>query len=246
VNRQKLKAATALVRAGDLVATAWVAGARVLVTCRHAVERIGEDGEVEVLLGDERRPLRGRVERVDEAADLATVRTETDLGVEPLLLGGPVEEGDRWWGYGFPAALREEGLFLDGEIVDPLHRMTGGSIAMSLVSRELAAGLATPAGGLSGSAVLVDGRVVGTLREIRSDPDHPGRPAYGLVIASTASDLARLLGRTLPDAAPASEVPPVSRLGGSAPSSPRRRSTPGTPSRAISAMRSGRCVPRSR
>jgi tetratricopeptide (TPR) repeat protein len=78
--------------------------------------------------------------------------------------------------------------------------------------------MASPLHGFSGSPVLVEGKVVGHIKRVLSDPDYPGRPALGIVYAVPSRAVLGLLG-----AAPAVErvePPEVTSIAGQIPPLP--------------------------
>jgi hypothetical protein len=114
--------------------------------------------------------------------------------VQPLPLAGGVTRKAVWDGYGFARVGKGHGLPLTGEVLDPDGRDTRNSPAIIVYSNQVAAGMASPLHGFSGSPIVVNDAVVGHLKRFVSDPDDELRPAFGLVYACPSSAVLKLLG----------------------------------------------------
>ncbi|MGC9969560.1 MAG: TIR domain-containing protein [Bryobacteraceae bacterium] len=185
--------------------TAYLVAIDRMATCEHVVQSVAEGEEVIVHFGADSR--NATVLKKEAVGDSALLKLDLPLaGATPLPLAGRCARKAVWDGFGFVGLARTEGLPLEGEVLDPEHQDDLGHPALVLFSPEVAAGMAAPLHGFSGSPVLVEGVVVGHIKRVLSDPDNPGRPALGIVYCTPSRVVLELLG-----AAPAIEQvePPV-------------------------------------
>jgi len=199
-NRHPFKQAVALIQAQGKQGTGYLVAADRVATCAHVVDRVAGGGEVQ--LEFDGTAATGNVSQVDTTADVAILLLSHRIEAKPLQLAGRCKYRAAWEGYGFPGIANRAGIPIAGVIMDPSGFDDRKVPALVLHSPEVAAGMASPVGGFSGSPVVVDGFVVGHLKRIICDPSYPDRPAFGLLWATPAAAVATLLG----DAAAVREV----------------------------------------
>jgi hypothetical protein len=187
---ERLKKACVQIKSSKGQGTGYVVAADRVATCKHVV---GDDQDVTVFLdGTESTAT---VVACDTDADSAILHLASPVtSVRPLTLAGRVSHKAVWDGYGFPRVGKGQGIPLTGEVLDPDGRDTRNAPALILYSNQIAAGMATPLHGFSGSPVVVNDAVVGHLKRFVSDPDDDMRPAFGLVYACPSSAVLKLLG----------------------------------------------------
>ncbi len=179
--------------------TAYLVAIDLVATCEHVVRKVQDGEAVTVSFATEQR--NATVVKRDAANDCAVLQLDRPpAGAVPLPLAGRCTRKAVWDGFGFVGLAKREGLPLTGEVLDPEHSDDLGQPALILSSPEVAAGMAAPLHGFSGSPVLVEGRVVGHIKRVVSDPDNPIRPAFGVIYAVPSRAVLALLG-----AAPAVE-----------------------------------------
>lgn len=129
-------------------------------------------------------------------SDHALIRLDTAVAdLEPLPLCADCDDFPAFIGFGYPGVAQGAGLVIHGTILDAHAVEPKNRAALQLESPAVAAGMATPIHGFSGTGVVVDGAVVGHLWQIISDRDNPGRPAFGLIYAAPADGLIAMLDR---------------------------------------------------
>jgi len=101
-----------------------------------------------------------------------------------------------WVAFGFPDA-NPAGMMVDGDVVD-LEATYQGVHVLQLFSRQAGAGDGMPVPGLSGSACVVDGQVIGLLRSSLMDM---GRNVGGTLYACPIKTVIAAVKDRLPDAA---------------------------------------------
>lgn len=215
----RLKAACALVDAGERRGSSFLVHPKYLVTCAHVVSHLGAGGAVSVRFSEEaERPA--RVARIDAAEDCALLELEQPVtDIAPLSMDadasavaaatatatGQAEGQSDWECYGFPAATHASGLLLRGRIHDSAGQDLRGRRSLVLSSANITAGARLQ--GFSGSAVVLGGRVIGLLRQVI--PDDESGAQFGLVYACPVAVLRRLCGALVSDAkAPKRPIPP--------------------------------------
>jgi CheY-like chemotaxis protein len=195
-----LKAACGLIVAGGTKGTGYLIDRERVATCAHVVPGAAESETISV---DFHGVLRdANVLKLDRANDCAILRLHQSLsGVAPLRLNARCRWKAPWDGYGYPAVAKGAGIPLEGAIRDPAAQDDLGSPVLNLASPEVAAGMAAPIHGFSGSPVVVEGAVVGHLKRIIPDPgvDPTGsgrnpRPAFGYVYATPSNAVLMLMG----------------------------------------------------
>jgi CheY-like chemotaxis protein len=195
-----LKAACGLIAAGTAKGTGYLIDSERVATCAHVVQGAGEGGTISVDFHGEVRDA--SVLKVDRANDCAILQLHQPLsGVTPLRLNARCRWKAPWDGYGYPAVAKGAGIPLEGAVRDPAARDDLGAPVLILASPEVAAGMAAPIHGFSGSPVVVEGAVVGHLKRIIPDPgmDPTGsgrnpRPAFGYVYATPSNAVLTLMG----------------------------------------------------
>lgn len=191
----------ALIRAGPATGTGYLVAPDRVATCWHVVSPAGPSGTV--ALEFESGSVSATVIARDEEHDAAVLAlAEPVMAVPVLPLGGAVGWKNAWDAFGYPGVGGGAGVPLEGVVTRPDGRDDARRPAIVLRCEEIAAGLAAPAGGFSGSPVVVNGAVIGHLKRIIADKDFRGRPCFGLVWATPASAVAALLGQRLAPAQP--------------------------------------------
>ena len=185
-----LQAACGLISEGG-AGTGYLVGPRTVITCHHVAKKDQVTVEFDELV------RQARVIARDTTCDAAVLELTEPVGdIKPLVIGGRVLIKAPWDSWGYPTIAKGAALPMDGVIKSPLQKDDQKAPVMVLSSPELAAGMAAPASGFSGSPVLVDGRVIGHLKRVVKDPSDPAaaRPAFGLVYATLARDVLVLQG----------------------------------------------------
>jgi len=212
------KAACGLIKAGGQKGTGYLVAPDRVATCWHVVKEIPEGDRCTISFDGP--PLEATVLRTDKPADAAILTLTAPLsGVTPLPLAGSCKWKAAWDGYGYPGVAGEAGVPIEGIVTDPDGLDDRKLPAIVLRSPEVAAGMATPVHGFSGSPVLVDGAVIGHLKRVIQDPGQPGRPAFGLLWATPSREVLKLLGveparpviDSRPPPAPAETLAPVGK-----------------------------------
>lgn len=208
---QRLKAACALLEAGEARGTGFLVAPLYLLTCHHVVRAVvGERVVARFPHGQQE----AYIELCDEVNDCALLRLTQAVApgeAQPLPLAtAPAAKGGPWDGYGFPAVTGQAGLLLDGQIQDPSGLDPELRPAVVLRSTNITAGAWLH--GFSGSPVVVDGAVVGQMRQIIADAT--GGAQLAVLYACPAAILAGLLRQRVE---PALAVPRVLARGQSAP-----------------------------
>lgn len=186
-----VKDACALLDAQGARGTGFLVSPERLLTCHHVVKHV-DDGPIVAVFAHGR--YEARVELIDAEHDCALLRLTAPVparDARPLTLAtAPAARGAAWEGYGFPAATGRAGLLIEGDLQDPLGQDPALRPALVLRSANITAG--SWLNGFSGSPVLIDGQVVGQMRQII--PDGSGGAQLAVVYACPASflnDLAR-------------------------------------------------------
>jgi tetratricopeptide (TPR) repeat protein len=185
-----IKAACGLITTGTSQGTGYFVSQDRVITCAHVV---GNEPSATITLNDVQ--YQAAVSNVDTVSDCALLTLpQPPESVIFLRLGGASRGKAPWDGYGFPGVGRGAGLPLEGVVMDPTGRDDQKVAALILASPQVAAGMAAPLHGFSGSPVLVEGAVIGHIKRFVQDPDNPLRPAYGLVYATPSSAILKLAG----------------------------------------------------
>jgi len=169
----------------QVTGTGYLIAPNLVATCEHVVNdaahetiKIMFDGTVKF----------AKSVRVNPDTDCAIIElTDPLASVTPLTMGGACTWEATWHSYGFPAAANGAGITMKGIVSNPKARDDLHAEVLELTSPEVAAGMATPLHGFSGSPVIVDGVVVGHIKRFLSDPAEPLRPAFGKVYATRSA-----------------------------------------------------------
>ncbi len=190
-------AACPLIRAGGDTGTGYLVAPDRVATCWHVVKSVPVGGEVEALF--EHGTVRAKVLPADEERDAAVLAlAEPITAARPLPLGGACQWKAPWDSFGYPGVGGGAGVPLEGIVTRPDGFDDRNRPSIVLRCEELSAGVAAPAGGFSGSPVVVNGVVVGHLKRIIQDKDFRGRPSFGLVWAAPVRAVTDLLGIPAP------------------------------------------------
>lgn len=198
---ERLKAACALLEAGGARGTGFLVSPQWLLTCYHVVR---DAGAARVVAGFPHGQREATVELVDEGNDCALLRLTEAVApgdAHPLPLSTAfAPKGAAWDGYGFPAVTGQAGLLIDGQIQDPCGQDPRLRPAVVLRSANITAG--SWLSGFSGSPVVLDGAVIGQMRQII--PDAAGGAQMAVLYACPAAILADVARQRidLPPAAP--------------------------------------------
>ncbi len=171
--------------------TGYLIASNRVATCAHVVEH-ATAGSIAIDFDGIKREA--RILRTNGDSDCAILELNDPLvEVQPLRLGGECKWKATWDSYGFPSLARGAGVTMSGIVSNPKAKDDRQAFVLELTSPELAAGMAAPIHGFSGSPVIVDGVVVGHLKRFLSDPENPLRPAYGKVYATPSDCVSNLL-----------------------------------------------------
>jgi len=191
-----IKAACGLITTPTMQGTAYLIAVDRVATAFHLFQ------ETDIGLIDQSTV---RFQGTERKATLQTFNEKSDCAIlslnEPLpdrkhlMLGGAVKWKATWDCYGFPNVGKGTGVTLGGIVSDPDAIDDLDRPVIELSSPDVAAGMASPIHGFSGSPVVVDGLVVGHLKRFLSDPDNPTRPAYGKVYATRSECVSSLLSQ---------------------------------------------------
>lgn len=189
----------------QITGTGYLIAPNLVATCEHVVKNTSPDA---IKIDFDGTVRFAKSLRVNPASDCAVIELADPLvNVSPLSMGSACNWKATWDSYGFPAAGKGVGVTMSGIVSNPKGKDDLRAEVLELTSPEVAAGMASPLHGFSGSPVIVDGVVVGHLKRFLSDPSEPTRPAYGKVYATRAACVNSLLDdATL--AAPISVKPP--------------------------------------
>lgn len=195
-----LSAACGLILCGAEQGTGYLVSPTRMVTCCHVV---GKEKSATVKIAGQEVPA--TVVETDEASDCAVLELSKPLDVAPLrIASGPVH--GEWTSFGFPGIARGIGLPLVGTVLQANGLDVNQQPAMVLYSDQVAAGMAVPVSGFSGSPVVAGNMVIGHLKRILAEKDKPTRPVLGLLFATQAAAIRRILG--LPAEDKPTPVPP--------------------------------------
>lgn len=197
------------IQCGNERGTGFLVGDRQMVTCWHVVaqnqDKVAGEPRIKVDIGGRTGVVATLALKLSsEELDVAVLElSEPVVGIKPLPIVSGCHRDDRWIGCGYPmVAMKKEQIPQISQI--PLHgtvrQVIGhdslGKPAMVLECVEAAGG--TPMGGVSGSPVIVNGRVVGHVKRILEDPSAKGHPLFGFLYAVRGSDILRSLGWEIP------------------------------------------------
>ena len=172
------------------LATGYLVSENYVATCAHVVENV-EVGNIDIDFGGDNKKVRHV--RINKESDCAVLTlSESTVNITPLRLG-ECEWKAAWNSYGYPALAKGSGLTMSGIVSDPDARDDLKASVLELTSPEVAAGMAAPIHGFSGSPVIVNDVVVGHLKRFLSDPANPANPAYGKVYATRSKCVHDLL-----------------------------------------------------
>ncbi|MGD8277228.1 MAG: caspase family protein [Gemmatimonadota bacterium] len=174
--------------------TAWLAEPDRFVTVAHLVQSVGESGRVTVRFRGE--ALEARVEALDTAADVAVLRVDRPLGVQPLAVADTERPAGRWLGFSWLDG--DHGVYLGGSVTSVATVDAFGSPRISVTGREFIDRMRDPDHGLSGAPIVVGDHVVGHISTYVPHPDSIDRPFSSLVYGATLSGIRALLGRSAP------------------------------------------------
>ena len=198
----RLKETCAFITGPDGTGTGYLIAPQRLATALHVVKSWRAGDRFPVVVGVGGPTVQARLLKADEANDAAVLAFDGNVSAAPLPVADSLTRNSMWEAYGFPAVAGRGGsavgLNIDGHVQDPTTVDDAGHPALLLFSDEVAAGNASPLHGFSGSAIVVNGAVVGHLTKHLGDLDDRRRAAYGLVYACPVSAVRALL-----DVAPA-------------------------------------------
>jgi len=190
----RLKPACARILRDDrtLLGTGFLVAKDLVATCQHVIA--ADAGRPLVCRFGDVQPVErpGTVLRWDGVRDTALVKLAEPATAEPLALGGDASDL-AWYGFGFPAFAEPMGIPLFGRVLDAHTVDKDGRPACSLHVEEFSAEVPESVGGFSGSAVVSDGRVIGTVFRVLGARDGWQRPHLGLCYATPAWTLRALL-----------------------------------------------------
>lgn len=209
---ERLRTSCVRVRAPARTGTGYFVESDLIATCEHVIESAGDGGEVEIEFQSDR--LTGRILRSDRSTDCALIQLARPSELATVLgLAAQYDGTGSWNGYGFPALASGTAIPLSGIVMDPCSLDDQKRMVRTLYSDSVAAGMAAPIHGFSGSPVLVNDVVVGHLSRVLSMPGAEGRPALGLIYAARSENMLALLGtRSATPAPPAHRVPRLADL----------------------------------
>lgn len=174
-----------------LTGTGYLIAPNLVATCGHVVKDVVPEA---ISISFDGTMRTSKSVSVNTDTDCAVIELDTPLsGVTPLSIGGPCVWKATWDSYGFPAAAKGAGVTMSGIVSNPKAKDDLHAEVLELTSPEVAAGMATPLHGFSGSPVIVDGFVVGHLKRFLPDTGEPNRPAFGKVYATRAACVHGLL-----------------------------------------------------
>lgn len=190
----RLKSACALLAAGDARGTGFLVSPDYLLTCHHVVR---DAIQSPICVYFSHGQAVASVELIDEANDCALLRLARPIAPDraiplPLAVGTSIK-GIAWEGYGFPAVTGQAGLLMDGQVQDPSGQDPSLREAIVLRSANITAG--SWLSGFSGSPVLVDGLVIGQMRQII--PDAAGGAQMAILYACPAAVLTSLVRKRI-------------------------------------------------
>jgi hypothetical protein len=194
----RLKRASGVVvgEAGEHLGTCFLIRADLALTCVHVGEasprvRVrfeGHSSEFEASeVGRDEDPIKGS--RSDDAL-LLKLSSRPDSQPLPVSASRPAV-GTRWTSYGYPAVAKH-GVLLSGTVSDLDGKDSKGQPAMVL---ECPAAKDEYMHGLSGSPVVVDGKVIGHMRRIVARTKGDPAAAFGYLFATPASRIHALLSK---------------------------------------------------
>lgn len=174
-----------------LTGTGYLIAPNLVATCGHVVKDVVPEA---ISISFDGTIRTSKSLSVNTKTDCAVIELDAPLsGVTPLRIGGPCVWKATWDSYGFPAAAKGAGVTMSGIVSNPKAKDDLHAEVLELTSPEVAAGMATPLHGFSGSPVIVDGFVVGHLKRFLADTDKPDHPAFGKVWATRAACVHGLL-----------------------------------------------------
>lgn len=170
--------------------TGYLIASDCVATCAHVVE---DAIAVNVIIDFDGTKKQVKIIRMNKDSDCAVLEMIDPLaGVQPLQLGECEWKAD-WDSYGFPELAKGAGQVMMGVVYNPEAKDDLQAPVLELFAPKVAAGMSVPIHGFSGSPVIVDGVVVGHLKRILSDPEHPLRAALGTVYATRSACVWSLL-----------------------------------------------------
>lgn len=177
-----------------ITGTGYLIAPNLVATCGHVVKDAAPE-EIRISFDGSARVAKNVTVNAD--TDCAVIELDSPLsGITPLRIGGPCIWKATWDSYGFPSAAKGAGVTMSGIVSNPKAKDDLHAEVLELTSPEVAAGMATPLHGFSGSPVIVDGWVVGHLKRFLPDTGEPNRPAFGKVYATRAACVHGLLAGT--------------------------------------------------
>ena len=186
--------------------TGYLIDSNCVATCWHVVEKATPNA-ITVNFGD--GAVRATLGPRNRESDCALLMLERALPAgRALKIGGECRWKAPWDGYGYPKVGLRAGLTIEGVVRNPRAVDDQNAPVLELFSPDVAAGMAAPLHGWSGSPVVVNEMVVGHLKRFVADPEDPTRPAYGKVYATRSECIVAL--RADASGARPPEPPPVS------------------------------------
>jgi len=192
---------------GKKTGTGYLIDRDCVATCWHVVEKAAPGG---ITVSFEDGAVRARLGPSNPESDCALLMLEQPLPAgRSLKLGGECKWKAPWDGYGYPKVGQKAGLTIEGVVRNPRAIDDRNAPVLELFSPDVAAGMAAPLHGWSGSPVVVNEMVVGHLKRFVADPEDPTRPAFGKVYA-TRSECILGLRASAPGAPSPQAGPPIS------------------------------------
>ncbi|MBL8294057.1 MAG: TIR domain-containing protein [Bryobacterales bacterium] len=188
LSMDNLSAACGLILCGQEQGTGYLVSPTRMVTCYHVVR---QEKSANVRIAGQELPA--SVTKIDEPSDCAVLELTKPVDVTPLrIASGPVP--GEWRSFGFPGVARGTGITLVGTVLAANASDVNQQPSMQLYSDQVAAGTAASVSGFSGSPVVARNLVIGHLKRILEEKDKPSRPIYGVLFATQAAAIRRILG----------------------------------------------------
>lgn len=154
--------ATCHIKCGEESGTGWlISGSRVITACHCVHDAIDEKAEINVCFNGIAHNVIATVIDTEIALDICLLQLEREIDTAPIVLDAALpREGARFTAFGFPMAKLSVGHRLEGLISQVL-----GSPKLGIdLDLNVEAGALTAYQGISGAALMCDGRCQGMLR----------------------------------------------------------------------------------
>jgi hypothetical protein len=165
-------------------------------------------GQIKLSFPDHETLAKIATELFDAKEDWVLLDCQRPPPVQPMPLGVRHDSGSLFETFGFPDANPRDGMVQTGTIEDDGANLDGIP-AYQLFSRQAAAGNGSPAKGLSGAPVIIDGAVVGLLRFALMDQQR--QTVAGTLYACPLASVIQQVGDVLPVPDPLHGLPGVPR-----------------------------------